>query len=522
MARIERCAKIVDQTAVATELLKAATYRKNAETKHWEEMKIQCEKWLRPSNVRDYLHQQLELKVDGTCDWILSYEAFRKWSSPDPNNPTSADRLLFVSGNHGCGKSILSSSITAHLEKQHDLTLYFSFSSTDISRLDISNLIRTLLWQLLQKGSDEKGVNTVRSLMCHGQPVLSELWETFCGILIQNTGPTFCIIDGVDECNDLNLFSRKFLGLLDSCTELHIMMLGRPHAIQVLQLPCSHSFQTVDITPSLISQDIGTFIENEITGSNILRLPEIQDSVIGTLKEQSDGMFLWVKLMVNDLQRSSTQHEVAERLQNLPRGLEEAYQATLQHLTQRLDSFELHLAQTIFAFVCVAYRPLSFDELSYAWALVSRSATSSVTKHPLDRFLLIQPVSRILDICGGLIFVRSGSLNFIHSSVREYLTRPLERWISESGCISIDFRITVSETHSSLTLMCLDYLGMPKEERVLENLDSREHVQRCYPFLGYATMYTFYHLNRLESISSSILGKIKDVLDSVQGIFWLE
>ena len=143
VARLERHAKAADQTALAVELLRAAEYRKQSEMKQQEELRLQCQAWLRPSNVRDIHKRQVTARLDGTCTWINSNENFSKWI--DPTFSEIADRLLYISGTHGCGKSILSSFIVSELEVKERLTLFFSFSNMDVNQLSHGNCLRTIL-----------------------------------------------------------------------------------------------------------------------------------------------------------------------------------------------------------------------------------------------------------------------------------------------------------------------------------------------------------------------------------------
>lgn len=83
----------------------------------------------------------------------------------------------------------------------------------------------------------------------------------------------------------------------------------------------------------MLSQDIEAFINDEIARSEILSHPEFRKKVYETLKDKSDGMFLWVRLMVDDLRKSSSKSEFSERLQNLPCGLEKAYYLLFLHLS---------------------------------------------------------------------------------------------------------------------------------------------------------------------------------------------
>ena len=517
IARLERHARIADQTAVATELLRAAEFRKETERRQHEESKVQCERWLKPSDIKHIHLHQVRARLDGTCDWITSNGVFKRWIKPGCS--TTKDRLLVVSGTHGCGKSVLASSIVVRLEQDKQHTLFFAFSSSDGSRQTSENLIRTLSWQLLHATTTKESVNTINRLRLDGQPTVSELWKAFECIVSSLAKPVYCIIDGIDECIDFNhVVFMKIVHTLGICPNLRILLLGRPHVTQ------AHSdnpdFGTIDITSTLLNQDIEAFINDEIAKSDILSLPELRENIFKTLKDKSDGMFLWVRLMVDDLRKSSAKSELKERLQNLPRGLEEAYQLVFLRLSQKLDKFELLLAQNVLAFTIISCRPLRFDELRYAHALHCRS--SETMAQPLEEYLLLQPPQRVLDVCGGLVSITDGFLRLIHSSVRDFLIRPEDRWVCEPDRAVLDFRIDITQTHRSFAWLCLDYLRLEKEDLKPNVSQSIRTLQDKYPFLEYATLYPFYHLNRSGPPCSIDQAKIEDVLESKQSIFWVE
>ena len=323
IARLERHARVADQTAVASELLEAATFREEAERRQREDMKVQCELWLKPSNVK-LVHQcQLQARLDGTCDWIVSNDVFKRWVGS--GHLAIHDRLLVISGTHGCGKSVLASSVVVKLNEDQQPTLYFAFSSSDGTRQTSGDLVRSLLWQSLLTNSNPENVNIVQRLRLAGQPTISELWEAFINMYSALATPVFCIIDGIDECTDFeHTMSINIQQILETCPNLRILLLGRPHVIQ------AHSdnleFSAIDITSEMLNQDIEAFAKDEIAKSSLLSISQFRQTVFETLKDKSDGMFLWVSLMVDDLNRSSSKFELRERLQTLPHGLEEAYQ----------------------------------------------------------------------------------------------------------------------------------------------------------------------------------------------------
>ena len=520
IARLERHARIADQTAVAMELGRAAEFRQQACQRQHEELKLQCERWLKPANVKHLHLHQVRVKLDGTCDWIASNNFFKRWvkSGPSP----SRDRFLVISGTHGCGKSVLASSVVARLEKAKQHTLFFSFSSSDGSRQTSENLIRTLLWQLLQETAEKESLDAVHRLSLDGQPTISELWEAFGRIASTVAKPVYCVVDGIDECIDYNhTVSITIMQILEKSPELRVVLLGRPHVFQANS--GNSPFVAIEITSAMLSQDIEALINDEVAKSDILSLPEFRKNVYKTLKDKSDGMFLWVRLMVDDLNKSSSKSEFSERLQNLPCGLEKAYQVLLLHLSERLDKYELRLAQQTLAFTSTSCRPLHFDELRYAFAIYCRSLEGMA--RPLEQYLLLQPPRRILDVTGGLISVTDGVLRLIHSSVKEFLIRPEDQWVCEPDMAVADFKVDITLTHRSFAWLCLDYMNLEKDEtRILkpDMSQSSQTLSDSYPLLGYATMYTFFHLNRSGSPCSITLTKIESVLKSTQSLLWIQ
>ena len=520
IARLERHARVADQTAVATELLGAAEFRKETHRRQQEELKVQCERWLKPSDVRQVHLHQVQARLDGTCNWITANDVFDKWAKPESS--TSQDRCLVISGTHGCGKSVLASSVVARLKTDKQHTLFFAFSSLDGGRQSSESLIRTLLWQLLQETAEKASVDTIHKLSLNGEPTTSELWEAFGRIALSLTEPVYCIIDGVDECIDYNHTTlATIMQTLEKCPNLRILLLGRPHIFQVYS--GNLAFAGIEITSAMLNQDVEAFINNEIAKSEILSLPEFQTTVYDTLRDKSDGMFLWVRLMVDDLRKSSSKSEFTERLKNLPRGLEKAYQLLFLRLSQRLDKYELHLAQNVLALTSTACRPLNFDELRYAHALHCRSLETMAK--PLEEYLILQPPQKVLDITGGLISMTDGVLRLIHSSVRDFLIRPENQWDYEPDRAVLGFRVDAPLTHRSFAWLCLDYMSLEKEKRTFLEPDTSQSMQALkdsYPLLEYATLYAFFHLNRSGPPCSTTLAKIESSIKSTQSTLWIE
>ncbi|KAI9856968.1 MAG: hypothetical protein M1813_008684 [Trichoglossum hirsutum] len=509
LVRLERHSKIVDRTAVATELLRADEFRKEARTKDQQTLKIECRRLLKPSNIRDTHQHQLRTRLQGTCDWIWVNPTFVEWN--EQLSISASDRLLCIYGTHGCGKTVLASSIVDRLESKRQQTLFFPFSIT-ANRQGLDALVRTFLWQLLQESSDQEGLEIVQDLMQGGPPSLSDLWDTFNRVAELVARPVYCVIDGVDECDDsTQILSNRILELLAAHSNFRAVLLGRSHALQ----SATGTTQKIEVTPKLINRDIDAFIGAEIDESEVLRLPELRDPVFKSLQEKSDGMFLWVKLMIDDLRKSATLFEVTERLSGLPRGLEEAYRHRFLRLVRELDHFQLSLARKVLTFTIVSFRPLELEELQYALAIGS-GGCSAFRNH-----LLLQPAQQIRGACGDLVNITNGLVQLSHFSIKEFLTRPENSWHCDDHKIR-GFRVDLEAAHGSFGSACVDYLRMGEYGFPLHDSDAFIALGSRYPLLRYASRYMISHLGRSTASCSTAIDKVKDFLDSARGISWIE
>ena len=224
--------------------------------------------------------------------------------------------------------------------------------------------------------------------------------------------------------------------------------------------------------------------------------------------------------MINDLRKSSTKLEMIERIHNLPRGLEEAYRLVFLRLVERLDNFELHLAQMVLNLVIISCRPLTFEEIRYILALDSRS--TAISGSSLEDHLLLQPIDKLLEVCGGLVVVTDGHLRLVHSSVKDFLVRPENHWGNVLDHPLIDFRVDSMEANRFSTSLSLDYINMEKNRVAPDSSDSSKALRNCYPFIDYAFIYTAFHLNRSGPLSNALQEKLKSVFESAESIEWVE
>ena len=512
---LERHAKVADQTAIAVELLRAAEFRKASENARQEELKTRCTKWLEPFDVQT-LHQRNSMtRVAGTCDWIASHNLYLEWSQQEEVAVES--RKLFITGIPGCGKSILASSIVDRMQENHYCVLFFAFSNCEGRRQDSESLIRTLLSQLLTKLAKPSIIDRVQRLRSADRPPSSELWKCFQDILIAIDAAVYCIVDSVDECLefDRSVF-KPIVRAMEECPRLRLLLLGRPATLQ--DLGDSSIQNLIELDANLLRDDIALFVSKSIARSKVLSTSRLRGQISADIKAKSDGTFLWAHFMLEDLEKSSSVKEIEQRLENLPQGLEQAYDLIFRRLGKSLDRFEAELVKVILGLMVVAYRPLSFDELRYANAFRVRS--QRLASESLVDFLLLLPCQRVVEMCGGLIFADNSRLHLTHSSVKDYLSRPEAQWTDDMDNDGKRFSIDLSQTHGLLGSICLDCINSESEnDSISLDVEINDNEK---PMLQYATLHVFYHLNRSWPLSPDTLPKVLHSLNSIASVKWVE
>lgn len=328
-----------------------------------QSLKSKCAVWLGAANLAPYIDQYLEDKTPDTCEWIKVHPAYVAWSLI-PQDATPEERILLISGQSGCGKTMLACSIAQALGEEDKLVLFFSFSSNDASRRTLVNLSHSFVWQLLQQ-SDSEAFHVIEELIPRGQPSSKDLWHALDQVSAMARKPLYWIVDGLDECEDpTSLVFEKLITFNGRAS--HGVILGRQHAIEDL----SSSTPILEITPDLVQTDIGAYVRMAIDNSMAVHVSDLKDVAIDRLNDGSQGMFLWAKFMIDDLCKPSSRAELQERLYSLPQGLHKAYARILSRLIEPLDSFDREFMKTVLTLIVSARRPLKIAELQHAVAMV--------------------------------------------------------------------------------------------------------------------------------------------------------
>ena len=179
------------------------------------------------------------------------------------------------------------------------------------------------------------------------------------------------ILDGLDEAYETERVT--FLPLLQEMkpdgrgvSRLQLALVGRPHlSDEITDALEQDTVPTISIDGSKNSDDITSYIQSSIRKSRILKKvsKELQNLVTMALTERANGMFLWVDLMMRELNHKNRESAIREALEKAPKGLDEMIRHVLEGLSESLSSEDAQDLNEMLAWVTCAKKPLTLGHL---------------------------------------------------------------------------------------------------------------------------------------------------------------
>ncbi|KAH7370322.1 hypothetical protein BKA65DRAFT_350894, partial [Rhexocercosporidium sp. MPI-PUGE-AT-0058] len=141
-------------------------------------------------------------RVPGTCDWFVSHELFRGWQE------SKSSRILWVSADPGCGKSVLAKYlVNSVLPTTESRTVcYFFFKDDFEDQRNVVSGLCCILRQLFKQKRILLSDAILDQFDTDGEKFTSsfhELWQTLINAAKdKNAGEIICLLDAIDECED--------------------------------------------------------------------------------------------------------------------------------------------------------------------------------------------------------------------------------------------------------------------------------------------------------------------------------
>ena len=468
--------------------------------------------WLAPSNYEasyfsDDLQSARDSRHPGTCTWILDRPEFKAWTKSDLN--TAATRMLWLTGIPGAGKTVLSSFVIdrcSEISCQKPLAskLYFFFKMTDSDKNSVLAVTRSLVYQLYLLFPARLASDIISLRDGSGKDnALSDqrLWDLF--VKHAKDLPDLVIyLDALDECDGVDVLLRR-LKILLQVSRVKVFVVSRREEEIAIEL---ENYPQIFIGHECNKADIHSYVTTSIEKIPRFRGKSVQQRMISALSSGHGGMFLWAYLMIKELKELGTVKQVDDALSSLPEGLENLHEKIVTRLDANLRGAHRKLAISILMWVVCAVRPLRLVELQeilrFEIGEVKITDPSFVDD---DDFLYSEKDIELA--CGALVVCRNQTLQLVHLSTKEILTRRPLQMLSDDPRLA--FYVDVQEASPHMAAQCLSYIkihldgtesltrpnleAVPRLQLTEENYDSTALLDKS-PFIDYASISWQVHL----------------------------
>jgi ankyrin repeat protein/nucleoside-triphosphatase THEP1 len=456
----------------------------------------------RLATVRGVLYEQQVLPANSNSrQWLLNDECFNRWMTAD----TPRDQLLILVGPPGWGKTVTSKFLLDHLRHQKYKVMAF-FCKDTLEQNSPSDFVRSFLYRALQQEPDIMWhlYFQCRPLFAQYELSFTDLWSMFVLVFSDpRFSDTYLLIDGLDECGQAE--STEFVKALGLALESYpglkarIALISRPSHV-LKDLGAKHLM--LSLSQEQVAEDIKICVDEKVSSlADRREYPQaLQDHIRERLLSGANGMFLWINLLMDDLDRDErlvTKTAVESIIAAFPSDLDAIYTKCLAELPPST----LSTAFKIFGLLQSVARPLKLEELAVLLALGEGHYTTHdelLSSMPvnLDRFLAFS--------CGPLVEVQNGYVWFVHQTVAEFLQFRLATASFEQ-----------KEKPLDLAKACLRYmLLVHMKGTVHEDFSNYEsEFNTMYPFLVYVLEHWPEHVRNTPAPDKELFSLLESFLN---------
>jgi hypothetical protein len=449
--------------------------------------------------------------------WVLNNATFREWQR-DPHS-----RLLWIKGDPGKGKTMLLCGIIDELGKStNDLPSFFLCQGTDSRINSATAVLRGLIYLLvkqqprlishLRKRYDEVGGSLFQD--ANAWVVLSKIFIS----IVQDEGLKIsCLfVDALDECVvDL----PKLLDLIFYTTASlpHVKWLvssrNEGHIEQGLKSVGDEAKLSLELKQNAeqVARAVDAYIDHRLSCLESLSEDDLREQVREELRRKANGTFLWVALIVKELEKPESWDPLAV-VKEAPTGLYELYDCMIGQI-QRLTTKNAETCRSLLCTAVVAYRPLNLAEIGSLRRLPGRAA------------VLPETVRKIIAMCGSFLTTRNEQVYLAHQSAKDYLSDKMQAAALPSQC----------EMHYDLFTRSLELMSSTLKRDIYNLIEpgfSIDDVETPDPdplaSARYSLVYWIDHLydSKPNSWADSVgdlkvMGAVRDFIRS-KFLYWLE
>ncbi|KAF4460637.1 nb-arc and ankyrin domain [Fusarium albosuccineum] len=438
-----------------------------------------------------------------TCQWLFQHIDYQTWSQR--RRTETHQGLLLINGIPGSGKSTLIKEIykqTMQNEPDCHVAAFFFDADGDVNQHTQLGMFRSLLYQLLRCRPDdlsalaelytEKMQAGLDELVPNWEEIeLKDFFKSMCRRPLRSR--TIIFLDALDECGPES--SRDLILFFQAITES-----AQAADIALDVCASSNHFPTVTVR-KCISIDVERFNHDDIAEYVTQKL-DIEESAKANrmeregwarlkrkIIENSSGLFLWVKLVVDlllqDQDNGCNLQFMMRRVTEVPEKLSERLKRILY-----FEQDSRKKALKFFRWVVLSQQPLRLPEWHHIMPLVrgatfenfSESTAQSDEQlakqiRSISKGLVEVPISTGFEqegVKGDSVHAGAGSLDsqcgetrwvkFIHNSVREF-------FLAGDGFACLDPYLEEKDLfsgHVEIMQDCLEYIDLRELDSLVE------------------------------------------------------
>ena len=326
--------------------------------------------------------------------WIIGNSLFQSWAQ-------RSFPILWLSGGPGIGKSSLTSYIIEFLRQQsHEpmsgsprvSTAYFYFREADRELRSFGTALRTMASDIADGDPlffrhVYKACSESPSSMHSTSLLWEDVFQSYFGQIPCQSAAYF-IFDGLDEAIDTDL--EEFLRMLpilqhDATGRVSVMLVGRPEMALQLTQTFGEIPPEIRISATTNNGDIALFVNESLP-----KLPHykqisqsLRNDIRQTLINKAGGMFLWVQLILKELQPYYKSKNIRPILTQAPASISDMIHSILARFDRTLKGDDLFDFNELLVWTTWAKKPMSIGELQILVKLSSEEDGDIHLEQPL-------------------------------------------------------------------------------------------------------------------------------------------
>ncbi|KAK5242634.1 hypothetical protein LTR11_011737 [Exophiala xenobiotica] len=280
----------------------------------------------------------LQQRVPKTAEWFKNDDVFRQWR--DDSNGA----VLWCTGKMAAGKTVLMSSIVEYLHisrlSTDIISHHFCFSDHDAT-LKARNVVDSIARQMLEDWLHKASADELRALhrSVSSDVNSADMTDIVSHRLLSSTS-YYILLDGIDDCAPDE--AREVVAFLTKLSQKHraikVVLTSRPDIDRVLRQGLSIQYK-MSVSDTKTRSDLRCYIDEALDqrmedGQLVLNDPRLILDISDKLERESQGMFLWVRLFINDLCAQKSDNDILAALQGPPPSISLLIDKTIDRIQQ--------------------------------------------------------------------------------------------------------------------------------------------------------------------------------------------